>query len=178
MNTIILLGSILLVILLLGLSVFWAAGSILPMLFRGGPFIPSSGKITQKMLELADIRESDHVFDLGSGDGRLLIGALRAGAQKATGYEIHPGLVWLSRWWAKHAGFQTKMTIHQTSLWHADVSQATVVFLYQLPNTMKALEQRLYEQLPKGARVIVHDFAFTEWIPTQTTEHVLVYQKK
>ncbi len=89
---ILLFGSIV-VILVCFASVFWFGGLLLPVFFKGGPFVPSSNKRMQIMIRLANIKPTDRIVDLGSGDGKFLIEAIRAGAQSAEGYEIHPGLV-------------------------------------------------------------------------------------
>jgi phospholipid N-methyltransferase len=173
---ILLFGSIV-VILLCFASMFWFGGLLLPLFFKGGPFVPSSNKRTQTMIRLANIKPTDRVVDLGSGEGKFLVEAIRAGAQSAEGYEIHPGLVVYSRLRAKLNKMQNKIKIHQRSFWKADVSNATIVFLYQLPDHMQKLQDKLEKELPIGARVISNTFSFPTWLPIKQEEKTYVYEQ-
>jgi len=174
---ILLFGSIV-VILVCFASVFWFGGLLLPVIFKGGPFVPSSNKRMQVMIRLANIKPTDRVVDLGSGEGKFLVEAIRAGAQSAEGYEIHPGLVVYSRLRAKKNKMQNKIRIHQQSFWKADVSNATIVFLYQLPDSMQKLQDKLQKELPIGARVISNTFSFPTWPSSKQEDNIYVYEKK
>lgn len=165
------------VILSLSASLFWFGGLLIPALYRGAPFIPSTGSKTRRMIALAKLSDQDQVIDLGSGDGRFLLEAIRAGAGSAQGYELHPGLVWLSRWRAHRQGFASSIQIHRVNYFHADLSNATVVMLYQLPGCMERLETKLLRELPAGARVISNTFSFPNWSPIYTEHNIFVYQK-
>lgn len=173
--TILLLGSSLVILMCLA-SIFWFGGFLLPLIYRGAPFVPSSRETTKKMIDIARLKPSDHVVDLGSGDGRLLIGAIKAGAAHANGYEIHPGLVWFSRLRAKWNGMTNKITVHRKTFWNAELSGITVVFLYQLPDSMQKLSDKLKRELPKGARVVSHAFPFPNWEPVEVRGKVLLYK--
>lgn len=129
------------------------------------------------MIRLANIKPTDRVVDLGSGEGKFLVEAIRAGAQSAEGYEIHPGLVVYSRLRAKLNKMQNKIKIHQRSFWKADVSNATIVFLYQLPDHMQKLQDKLEKELPIGARVISNTFSFPTWLPIKQEEKTYVYEQ-
>lgn len=131
----------------------------------------------QTMIRLANIKPSDNVVDLGSGEGRFLIGAIKAGANFAEGYEIHPGLVVYSRLRAKLNKMQNKIKIHRQSFWKADVSNATIVFLYQLPDYMQKLQDKLQKELPIGARIISNTFEFPTWPISKQEEKIYVYEK-
>ena len=159
------------------IAFFWIGGLLLPILYKGGPYVPSSRKKTTEMITLANLQSSDHVLDLGSGDGRLLIAAIKAGAHSGEGYEIHPGLIWLSRLYARIHHMNRHIIFHQKSFWDADVSKANVVLLYQLPKPMERLEKKLREELPHGARVISHSFPMTNWQPEQVVNKIFVYKK-
>ncbi len=128
------------------------------------------------MVRLAHPTAIDHVVDLGSGDGRLLIEAVLAGAASGEGYEIHPGLVWLSRLRTRLSKTKSAITIHRRSYWKADLSRATIVLLYQLPNSMKQLEDKLKRELPNGARVISNAFPFPYWKPVLHENKLFVYK--
>lgn len=177
MNTlflIVLFGGVLVIISCL-VAIFWFGGLLLPLIFSGAPFVPSSKERVQTMMRVAEIKSTDRVIDLGSGNGQLLIGAIKAGAESAEGYEIHPGLVWFSRWRAKK--IKEKIRIYQKSFWDADVSKATVIFLYQLPNHMAKLETKLQKELPTGARVISNAFTFPNWKPVKQEGKISIYIK-
>ncbi|MBI4713946.1 50S ribosomal protein L11 methyltransferase [Candidatus Uhrbacteria bacterium] len=173
---IILSGSIIVILACLA-SIFWFGGLLLPILFSGAPFVPSSKERVDTMIKLANIKPTDHVVDMGSGEGQFLIKSIKAGAQSADGYEIHPGLVVFSRWRAKRNKMQNKIHVFQKSFWKADVSKATIVFLYLLPNHMVKLETKLKNELPIGARIISNEFTFPNWTPVKQEEKIYVYEK-
>lgn len=156
---------------------FWVGGIFLPMFYKGGPYVPSSMKKTLAMIRLANLHAQDHVIDLGSGDGRLLFEAIKAGAGSGEGYEIHPGLVWWSRFYLHQKKLNSKIKIHRKSFWNADVSKATVILLYQLPDSMDRLGEKLKKELPSGARIISHAFPITNWEPIKTEDKIYVYKK-
>ena len=165
-----------LVILACLACIFWFGGFLLPIIFGGGPFVPTSNKTTKLMVEIAKIKPTDHVTDLGSGDGRLLIAAVQAGAATADGYEIHPGLVWVSRLKNRAQKMSERIVIYQKTFWEADLSKTTVVLLYQIPDSMKRLEEKLRRELPSGARVVSHAFLFTTWQPAETHGKIRLYK--
>ncbi len=176
--------TLILFLFMIGLIVFnvwllwWASHFLLPFFMGGGPYVPIPKHHIATVIELANIKPNDIVIDLGSGDGRLLIAAVHAGAHKAIGFEIHPGLVRLSRNNVKKEHLENRIHIHQKSFWHADVSNASVVTLYQISYTMKRLEQKLLDELPIGARVIAHGFKFPNWKVERTIENTRLYIKK
>ncbi|MBI5369605.1 50S ribosomal protein L11 methyltransferase [Candidatus Uhrbacteria bacterium] len=156
-------------------SIFWFGGFLLPLIFNGAPFVPTSNKTTSLMIEMAKVLPTDTVIDLGSGDGRLLIAAVEAGAQKGIGYEIHPGLVWLSRLRVHLRRLDDRITILQKSYWQADLEGISLVVLYQIPDSMQRLGDKLKRELPKGARVVSHAFPFPGWAPDETRGKILHY---
>jgi hypothetical protein len=180
METLILLYVVggIVIILACFVSIFWFGGLLLPMFYGGGPFVPTSNKTVDHMIRLAQITASDRVADLGSGDGRMLIAAMKAGAKSAVGYEIHPGLVAVSRSWARKEKLQDKVETIQKSFWKADVHDVNVVLLYQLPDSMEELENKLREELPDGARVVSHAFPMKTWVPTKIEGKLYLYEKK
>ncbi|MCB9735183.1 MAG: methyltransferase domain-containing protein [Deltaproteobacteria bacterium] len=129
--------------------------------FEGSP--PA---VVERMLEVAEVGPDDVVYDLGSGDGRVVIAAARRGA-RAVGVEIDPELVRASRAAVAAAGLEDRVTIAQRDMFTVDLADATVVTLYLIP----ALNDRLRGQLsrlPAGARVVAHDFGFSELAPAAT----------
>lgn len=159
-------------------AIFWFGGLLLPMFYGGGPFVPTSNETVAHMIRLANITPNDRVADLGSGDGRMLIAAVKAGAKSAVGYEIHPGLVVVSRARAKAAHVQDKVHTIKKSFWKADVHDVNVVLLYQLPDSMEELEKKLLAELPNGARVVSHAFPMKTWQPIKKEGKLYLYIKK
>jgi protein-L-isoaspartate O-methyltransferase len=122
-----------------------------------GVFVPTPHDVVKEMLVLAKVKKSNVVFDLGSGDGRILIAAARDFGCKAIGYEIDPELVALSRQHAKTAGVERLVTIHMADVFTADLAAADVVTLYLLPQQNEKLVPQLAKLKP-GSRVVSHQF--------------------
>lgn len=128
-------------------------------------WLPTPDALVQRMLQMAEVRAGDHVFDLGSGDGKIAIAAGRVGA-RATGLEFNPQLVELSRRLAREAGVAQRVHFERADIFQADFSQATVVTMYLLPELNLRLRPRLFE-LPPGTRVVSHAFSMGEWQPDE-----------
>ncbi|OHB18682.1 MAG: hypothetical protein A2666_03065 [Parcubacteria group bacterium RIFCSPHIGHO2_01_FULL_47_10b] len=126
------------------------------------------------MLRAAQITIADRVADIGSGDGRFVIGAARLGAQ-AVGYEINPFLVWISRLKIRFLRLQDLAQIRWANIWHVNFSGYTVVLLFGFPYMMKRLEKKLRYELPKGARVVSFAFTFPTWVPETAEKGVYLY---
>ncbi len=126
------------------------------------------------MLELAQIRPGEVVFDLGSGDGTLVLAAARAGA-KAIGIEINPFLVVFSRLRIKRQGLREKANIISADFRISSLSTADVVFMYLLPNTVKNLQEKLLRELKPGARIVSNSFPFPAWLPAKEKDKVFLY---
>lgn len=120
-------------------------------------FVPTPHDVVDKMLELAAVEKDDVVYDLGSGDGRILIAAAKKYGCQSVGYEIDPDLVKLSREEAQEAKIETLVSIHQADLFTADLSQADVVTLYLLPAQLEKLIPKL-KIIKPGARIVAHQF--------------------
>lgn len=130
----------------------------------GGPYVPTPGVVIEQMLGMADVGARDHVIDLGSGDGVIVI---TAGYQrKASGYgvDIDPELVRLSNERAKTLGLDGRIRFETRDVFQADVSKATVVTLYLLPDMMQRLRDKLYTELRPGSRIVSHDYHFGDWL--------------
>lgn len=176
--TIFFLILLLFMLLLSAFALWWFSSMLLPILVKGGPFVPSSRSRVKLMLELADLQPMDNIADLGSGDGRILIAAAKAGAKHATGFEIHPGLAQTSRFLAKRKKLSDKITVHCKSFWKADLKSFNVLFLYQLPHTMTKLSKKMLDELPKDARVISNGFTLPGWELIKQDREVYLYKKK
>jgi cyclopropane fatty-acyl-phospholipid synthase-like methyltransferase len=143
-------------------------------------FVPTPSRIVDAMLKLAGVTAADVVYDLGSGDGRIVIAAAQRYGARAVGVELDPDLVRKSRERAKKAGVADKVTFVQGDLFKADVSQATVVTLYLSFSVNRRLESKLMNELPHGARVVSHRFTMADWPADQDVEvggtHVLLWR--
>jgi SAM-dependent methyltransferase len=127
------------------------------------PFVRTPQKIVNRMLELADVSENDVVYDLGSGDGRIPITAAQTFGAEGVGIEIKPDLVQKARRRATVAGVDDQVEFRQGDLFEADISEATVVTLYLLPDVNTRLRPKLFEELEPGTRVVSHGFDMDDW---------------
>lgn len=132
------------------------------------PFITSPDNVTLEMLRLAKVGPGDHVIDLGSGDGRIVILAARRFGATGLGVEIVPDLVRQSTRSAQEAGVADKVAFREQDLFKTDLSPATVVTMYLLPEVNLQLRPALLALRP-GTRVVSHDWDMGDWKPDQTT---------
>jgi ribosomal protein L11 methylase PrmA len=146
-------------------------------IMRGAIYFPTTGRGVEAMLKLADIKPGQKVVDLGSGDGRILIAAARAGAQ-ATGYEINPILVRQSRRAIARAGLAPHATVEWESFWRADFSQYDIVIVYGIPYILRGLRRKMERELRPGTKIISNAFEIPGW-PIVAKEHkVFLYIKE
>jgi SAM-dependent methyltransferase len=131
------------------------------------PFITTPDRVTLTMLELAQIGPNDHVIDLGSGDGRIVITAARRFGASGLGVEIVPDLVRKSRDNARAAGVAERVEFREQDLFATDLARATVVTLYLLPDVNLQLRPRLLA-LPAGTRIVSHDWDMGDWAPERS----------
>ncbi|MEL6166318.1 MAG: class I SAM-dependent methyltransferase, partial [Cyanobacteria bacterium J06628_3] len=135
------------------------------------PYVPTANEVVEKMLEMAKVSKNDIVYDLGSGDGRIPIAAVKKyDAQKATGVEINPDLVNESRENAKKAGVSDKVKFLQQDLFKTNFSDATVVTLYLLPAINLKLRPKLLQELKPGTRIVSHAFDMGDWKPERVEQ--------
>ncbi len=131
-------------------------------------WIPTPKNTVEKMLDMARVTPHDYVIDLGSGDGRNVIAAAKRGA-RALGVEYNPDLVALSRRAAAAAGVSDKATFVHGDMFEADISQATVLMLFLLPDHLKRLAPRFLALKP-GARIVSNTYAIGDgWEPDAST---------
>jgi len=128
------------------------------------PFVPTPQAVVDKMIELAGVKKGDVVYDLGSGDGRIVIAAAKKGA-KAVGFEIDPELVGTARANIKKARVEERAEIRNEDILTADLSSASVITLYLLPDVNLKLKPRLLRQLKPGSRIVSHAFDMGDWKP-------------
>ncbi|HYF19110.1 MAG TPA: methyltransferase domain-containing protein [Ramlibacter sp.] len=132
------------------------------------PFVTSPDNVTLEMLSTARVGPRDHVIDLGSGDGRIVILAARRFGATGFGVEIVPDLVEKSRKSARDAGVADKVRFEVQDLFKTDLAPASVVTMYLLPEVNMALRPTLL-QLKAGTRVVSHDWDMGDWKPDRTT---------
>lgn len=130
------------------------------------PFLVTPPEIVEQMLRLAKVGPTDTVYDLGSGDGRLVIAAVREfRARAAIGIEIDPALVARSREYARRAGVGDRVTFLGQDFFQADLGPATVVTLYLTREVNLRLRPKLLAELRPGTRVVSFDFDMGDWEP-------------
>ncbi len=133
------------------------------------PFVPTPQEVVNRMIELAAVKKGDVVYDLGSGDGRIVIAAARKGA-RAIGFEIDPELVGTSRENIKKAGVQELAEIRNEDILTVNLSAANVVTMYLLPDVNLKLKPNLLAQLKPGSRVVSHAFDMGDWKPDKVEQ--------
>ena len=159
--------------LLRSIAVVLAFCSAAPALSQGaeekdniaGPYVPTPWVIVEEMLKLAGIRGEDVVYDLGSGDGRLVITAAKRFGARGVGVELQTELVELARIGAKHEGVADRVKFVQGDLFETDIKDASVVMLYLLPRFVTRLVPRLRAELRPGTRIVSHDYPLAPWPP-------------
>lgn len=129
----------------------------------GGPYVPTPNVIVEHMLEMAKVTAKDHVIDLGSGDGVIVLTAARRYGSSGYGVDIDEELVQLSNQRARSMGLASRVRFETKDIFKADVSKATVVTLYLLPEMMRALLPKLFRELQPGTRIVSHDYHFDSW---------------
>ena len=139
-----------------------------PPLLDEVPFITSPDNVTLEMLQAARVGPTDHLIDLGSGDGRLVIVAAKRFGATGLGVDIVPDLVDKSLRTAREVGVADKVTFKVQDLFETDLSPATVITLYLLPDFNLKLRPTLLALKP-GTRVVSHDWDMGDWKPDQTT---------
>ncbi len=131
-------------------------------------FASTRQPVADAMLTLAGVTADDVVYDLGSGDGRIVILAAQKYGARGVGIEIDPKLVALARELAREGGVEDKATFIEADMFTANVSEATVVMLY-LSTTINAdLEPKLRRELRPGARIVSQQFPMGRWVPDKT----------
>ena len=131
------------------------------------PFVTTPDAVTLVMLELAGVGERDHVIDLGSGDGRIVITAARRFGASGLGVEIVADLVRQSRDFARAAGVSGRVEFREQDLFRTDLGRATVVTMYLLPDVNLQLRPSLLALAP-GTRIVSHDWDMGDWAPDRT----------
>ena len=132
------------------------------------PFVPTPQVVVDEMLRVADVGPQDVVYDLGSGDGRIVITAAQKFGARGVGVELDGSLVTESEEAARRAGVEQRVRFVQQDMFEADLGEASVITLYLLPVVNRRLRPQLLELKP-GTRIVAHDFDLEEWKADQVT---------
>jgi SAM-dependent methyltransferase len=135
------------------------------------PYVPTPQPVVDKMLELARVGKNDTLFDLGCGDGRIVVTAAKAHGARGTGIDLDPARIAEAKENAKKAGVSDRAQFRVGDLFKTDFSSATVVTLYLLPTINAKLRPQLWKQLKIGTRVVSHAFDMgAEWPAEKTAD--------
>jgi SAM-dependent methyltransferase len=135
------------------------------------PFDPTPYEVVDRLLALAGTKAGDHLYDLGSGDGRVLIAAAKKYRIKAVGFEVDPGLVKLARENIKQENLEQLVEVRHQDFMTADLSSPSIVTLYLSHDGNQALKPVLLRQLQPGARIVSYTFDMGDWAPKITESY-------
>jgi len=146
------------------------------------PYMPTHEKVVAEMLKVAKVGKDDVLYDLGSGDGRIVITAARRFGTRGVGVDIDPERVKEANENAVKAGVTDRVRFIQQDLFATDIREATVVTLYLLPEVNLRLRPKLLKDLKPGTRVVSHNYDMGDWAPLKTiivnlpeTSHTVYY---
>jgi SAM-dependent methyltransferase len=134
---------------------------------NAGPYVPSPSSVVSDMLTLAAVGPKDFVIDLGSGDGRIVLTAAKVFGARGFGVDINEKLVKEANEAARLQGVADRANFTIQDLFKTDISKATVVTMYLLPNTVNMLKDKLLNELSPGTRILSHDYPLSGWLPEQ-----------
>lgn len=129
------------------------------------PFVPTRDFAVQDMLKLAGVKSTDVVYDLGSGDGRIVIAAAKTYGAHGVGIDIDPKRISEAKENARLAGVEDLVRFEENDLFKADIHEATVVTLFLLPGVNQRLRPKLQSELKPGARIVSNTFDMGDWKP-------------
>jgi precorrin-6B methylase 2 len=132
------------------------------------PYVPTPQEVVDRMLELAQVKKGDVVYDLGSGDGRIVITAAKKYGVRAIGFEIDPERIKESTENIKKAGVGHLVEIRQQDIRTVDLSPASVLTMYLLPEVNLMIRPNIWKRMKPGSRVVSHDFDMGDWKALKT----------
>ncbi|OUL31021.1 SAM-dependent methyltransferase [Nostoc sp. RF31YmG] len=132
------------------------------------PYVPTPQPVVDAMLKVAKVAKNDVLYDLGSGDGRIVITAAQKYGTRGVGIDINPERIEEANQNAKKAGVSDRVKFVQQDLFNTNLSEATVVTLYLLPDINLKLRPKLFKELKPGTRIVSHAFDMGDWKPQQT----------
>lgn len=149
-------------------AAFFVGNSSAPLMARDVPYVPTPTPVVEKMLELAKVGPNDVIYDLGSGDGRIVITAAKKYGARGIGVDIDPDRVAEAKQNAKTEGVADRVEFREGDLFKMDLSKASVVTLYLLSSINLKLRPKLLEELKPGTRIVSHSFDMGDWKPEHT----------
>jgi hypothetical protein len=132
---------------------------------NAGPYVPSPQSVVADMLRYAEVNAKDFLIDLGSGDGRIVLTAAKVFGARGFGVEIKEDLVKRANEAAKTQGLADRVRFMKQDLFKTDISQASIITMYLLPDTVNLLKDKFIAELKPGTRIVSHDYPLTGWIP-------------
>ena len=132
------------------------------------PFVPTTDQAVQAMLKLADVKKTDVVYDLGCGDGRIVIAAARDFEARGVGIDIDPQRIAEAKENARKAGVEKSVRFEENDLFEADIHEATVVTLFLLSDVNLKLRPKLLKDLKPGTRIVSNTFDMGDWKPERS----------
>ena len=151
--------------------------SVIGPYFTGAPWVPMPLDTARRMLQLADVRPGETVYDLGSGDGRVVIAAARNFGATAIGVEIDPLRTLISRTAIALLGLRSRARVARANLFDVDLRDADVVTVYLLPKANARLALKLRSELKPGARVVTLTYHLPGWEPVISENGIKVYRQ-
>src|SRR5258706_2616443 len=129
------------------------------------PYVPTPDDVVETMLKLAGVKKTDVVYDLGCGDGRIVIAAAKNYGARGVGIDINPVRIAEAKENARKAGVERLVRFEEKDLFQADIHEATVVTLFLLPTVNMKLRPKLLQDLKPGTRVVSNTFDMGDWKP-------------
>jgi precorrin-6B methylase 2 len=129
------------------------------------PFVPTTEEAVQAMLKLADVTKDDVLYDLGCGDGRIVIAAARLYGTRGVGIDINPVRIAEAKENARKAGVENLVRFEENDLFQSDIHEATVVSLFLLTSVNLKLRPKLLQDLKSGTRIVSNTFDMGDWVP-------------
>lgn len=134
------------------------------------PYVPTHESLVDEMLAMARVGKNDVLYDLGSGDGRIVITAARKFGTRGVGYDLDPERIKEARDNARRAGVVDRVRFEQQDIFTAKIADATVVTMYLLPDVNLKLRPKLFAELKPGTRIVSHNYDLGDWQPLQRKE--------
>jgi SAM-dependent methyltransferase len=157
-----------LILMLLGVSALAQIPWSVPEVDIHAPYVTTPYPLVEAMLTLASTKKSDMVYDLGCGDGRIVIAAAKRYGAHGVGIDINPERIQEAQANAKREGVEALVRFQEQNVYDVDLRPATVVTLYLLPAINRKLLPKLQRELKPGTRIVSHTFDLGSWKPVQT----------
>lgn len=165
------MDSFILILLVGGFIIIWL---FWPLVIGAG-WVPTPMKTVRRMLELAEIQSEDIVYDLGSGDGRIILTAAQEFGARTVGIEADPIRVIWSRLVINFRGLGQLVSVIWGNFFHKSLREATVVTIYQTQEINNRLREKFIRELKSGTRIVSYNFTFDTWTPIKIDEKAHIY---